>query len=471
MAHVLASEETDRALRDGASLRWRAGRWTGRIVALALPVAVLLLVATALGAQTMALAPRLDAYVADGRVARVPLGTPIALSNIEIGWEARLEGGQLSVLTPLPEVPFFGFPLEPFLDSRLEGLRGSFLAIVALLVLAFLGRRRGEARLLAVAGLLVGPRLLLGALPDVLAPAGWIATPALVAALVPSAGRNRLLALLGVGGSVALAVPGIGTWAGLVVYPLPLRDDLPWAPAWIGAGIVLLALLPGALATARLAALRGDRRSLPVRLATALIPGGGALRLALAERERSELADEIHNEVLPELGVAISRVEASDREAAAALRVAEERLRTLMNERRNVALEATGLGPALDDLCRRFDDRVAEGIERSIELPERPPRYVELAALRVAEAAVANAVAHAAARRVVVEVAGDARSLLVAVRDDGRGFAETLAARAAERGHLGLHGMREWAAAIGATLAIETAPGAGTRIELRWPAA
>ena len=49
--------------------------------------------------------------------------------------------------------------------------------------------------------------------------------------------------------------------------------------------------------------------------------------------------------------------------------------------------------------------------------------------------------------------------------DDGAGFD----AGGAYPGHLGLHTMRERAAGIGAALALESAPGRGTRVTARLP--
>ena len=55
------------------------------------------------------------------------------------------------------------------------------------------------------------------------------------------------------------------------------------------------------------------------------------------------------------------------------------------------------------------------------------------------------------------------------VRDDGRGF-EAGAEAKSPPGHYGLTGMRERAAAIGGTLEVTSAPGAGTTVRLQAPA-
>ncbi|HMR70182.1 MAG TPA: histidine kinase, partial [Rubrivivax sp.] len=54
------------------------------------------------------------------------------------------------------------------------------------------------------------------------------------------------------------------------------------------------------------------------------------------------------------------------------------------------------------------------------------------------------------------------------VRDDGRGFD---AARAPDETHVGLRIMRERAARIGAQVAVDSVPGAGTCVSLTLPAA
>lgn len=93
-------------------------------------------------------------------------------------------------------------------------------------------------------------------------------------------------------------------------------------------------------------------------------------------------------------------------------------------------------------------------------------RAVEKEILRVAQEAVANAVRHAQARHVQVRLRYDSNTLQLLVIDDGAGFmnaSEDLSGG----GHFGLQGMRERAAAIGATLKVESRPGKGTTVDLQ----
>ncbi len=77
-----------------------------------------------------------------------------------------------------------------------------------------------------------------------------------------------------------------------------------------------------------------------------------------------------------------------------------------------------------------------------------------LALLRCAQEAVTNAVAHAEARNVWIELQQRDGALALSARDDGRGAAEVSAGN-------GLRGMRERIEALGGTLQIDTSAGGG----------
>jgi signal transduction histidine kinase len=81
---------------------------------------------------------------------------------------------------------------------------------------------------------------------------------------------------------------------------------------------------------------------------------------------------------------------------------------------------------------------------------------------------VTNAVRHADARSIRVDVQFEAERVELRVRDDGRGFDAEEAAR--RRGdHFGLLGIQERARAVGGELAVTTAPGQGTEVVCRLP--
>jgi signal transduction histidine kinase len=88
---------------------------------------------------------------------------------------------------------------------------------------------------------------------------------------------------------------------------------------------------------------------------------------------------------------------------------------------------------------------------------------------RIAAEALRNAFLHAHATRIEAEVTYGTRQLRLRIRDDGCGIEpqqHTTPAR-----HWGLIGMRERACHIGSELRVWSAPGSGTEVELRVPAA
>jgi signal transduction histidine kinase len=86
--------------------------------------------------------------------------------------------------------------------------------------------------------------------------------------------------------------------------------------------------------------------------------------------------------------------------------------------------------------------------------------------VRIASEALTNAVRHAVASRIDIELCYDSQSLMLTVRDDGKGMAASVRDIGRE-GHFGLVGMRERANLIGGELEITSHPGAGTRVTLR----
>src|SRR6185437_8828719 len=93
---------------------------------------------------------------------------------------------------------------------------------------------------------------------------------------------------------------------------------------------------------------------------------------------------------------------------------------------------------------------------------------VETAVYRIAQAAVANVVQHAAAHTLRVVLSFRKRSIKLVVADDGRGFEVDPDLRT-YAGRWGLLGMRERASQLGGTVSIRSAPGKGTEVTLRLP--
>jgi signal transduction histidine kinase len=88
--------------------------------------------------------------------------------------------------------------------------------------------------------------------------------------------------------------------------------------------------------------------------------------------------------------------------------------------------------------------------------------------LRIGQEALTNVVKHSAAKVVNIELVFRAQNVVLIVKDDGRGFSPENSAGARE-GHFGLVGMDERAKRLDGKLTIESAPGAGTCVQVEIP--
>ncbi|MGH9589487.1 MAG: sensor histidine kinase [Terracidiphilus sp.] len=93
------------------------------------------------------------------------------------------------------------------------------------------------------------------------------------------------------------------------------------------------------------------------------------------------------------------------------------------------------------------------------------PAATERELLRVAQEAIHNVKKHAAASELSVTLEYGQETILLEIRDNGRGGA--IRSASGSGGHFGVTGMQERAEAIGGTLEIESAPGEGTMVRLR----
>ena len=195
--------------------------------------------------------------------------------------------------------------------------------------------------------------------------------------------------------------------------------------------------------------------------------------------ERARLAREVHDTVAQGLAGVVMQLAAAreklgpDARAAAHLDLVDQLARDALGASRQAITDLRPNGPdrgGLDvgvqrivaELERRAGTRISVAVTGTAH---RAPPEVEFELLRIAQAALANAVGHAEARHIRVDVTFEATGgARVTVVDDGRGFDPN----APHPGRFGLVGMSERAARIGAVLTLASAPGEGTEIVVRW---
>ena len=203
-------------------------------------------------------------------------------------------------------------------------------------------------------------------------------------------------------------------------------------------------------------------------------------REAATLEERNRLARDLHDAVSQTLWTASllaevvpDQVRDSPSEAMQSLdqlrqltRGALAEMRMLLLELRPAALEQAELG----DLLRQLADGVASRknlhIHLGLQSHRQPPGETKVGLYRIAQEALNNAAKHSQAKQAWITLAGGEAAVVLEVRDNGRGFDPT---QPSANG-LGLNVMRERAQAIGGMLVVESAPGKGTRIAVRWPA-
>jgi signal transduction histidine kinase len=202
----------------------------------------------------------------------------------------------------------------------------------------------------------------------------------------------------------------------------------------------------------------------------------------IREQERQALARVVHDDIVQSIVGAVFRLDdvrdtvtegqAEFDEAVAVLRQSVDEARRVIWELRPPALEGLGLPAALRSLAERVGQGQA-AVTVSIEEIAGLSDVVTTGLYRIAREALLNALHHASARQIAITLV-DARATEQAtarllVEDDGVGF--DCARRQTDEGHYGTVMMEEQAMLIGATMAIDTGPGRGTRVEVVVPVA
>lgn len=144
----------------------------------------------------------------------------------------------------------------------------------------------------------------------------------------------------------------------------------------------------------------------------------------------------------------------------------EAELRNLSHEWRPTLLADLGLVPALEFLAGNVSRRVGVPVSVSADLATRLPCAVETSLYRIVQEALNNAVKHAAAHRIWIEIRHLPLQVTCRVRDDGRGL-ETR--REPGPPGLGLAGIRERVHALGGSMHLATSPSCGTTLEASIP--
>lgn len=138
--------------------------------------------------------------------------------------------------------------------------------------------------------------------------------------------------------------------------------------------------------------------------------------------------------------------------------------RSIIEDLRPSTLDNLGLVATLEILTREFAARSGVQVIPALS-PVRLAAPAELMVYRLVQEAVTNISKYAKAQRVWIELGSRGGVVDVSVRDDGVGFDTTVPPASA----YGLVGMRFRVEAEGGVLDVVSAPGQGTRVQVRLP--
>ncbi len=195
----------------------------------------------------------------------------------------------------------------------------------------------------------------------------------------------------------------------------------------------------------------------------------------LIEEERKRMAREIHDELgqqltFAKLRLAALRVKDPETislrdEVAAALDSSIRTVRRLATELRPALLDSVGLTAAVEWQSRAFEQRYGIRVDAGrVEAMNVHPD-VATALFRILQEALTNIARHSQATQAHVSLFRDGVNVVLKIADNGRGMPEGRDLRQS----LGILGMRERAGLLGGSLAIDTAPAAGTRLTIEIP--
>jgi len=213
------------------------------------------------------------------------------------------------------------------------------------------------------------------------------------------------------------------------------------------------------------------------------------LRMEERVSERTRIARELHDTLLQGFNGLLLRFQAVSNLLPARPDEAKQRIdnaieqasntiteaRDAVHELRSSGLATTDLAQAISNLGNELLSGLPDGnapeFRAQVEgMPRSLNPIVRDEAYRIAAEALRNAVRHASARRIEVEIRYHEQQLRIRIRDDGKGIDPNVVRNSHAPGHWGLRGIRERAKLVGGNLEVWSELNSGTEIELSVPA-
>ncbi len=202
-------------------------------------------------------------------------------------------------------------------------------------------------------------------------------------------------------------------------------------------------------------------------------------RMSAVVEERQRLARELHDAVSQQLfaismtATAVERTMDHDFERARRqvelieemASAAQSEMRALLLHLRPVHLEGKRLAQAIPELVEEMKAKVTVDIAIDIEQDLPLNKGVENHLFRIVQEALSNTLRHAKATKMDIVLQRRGEAVRLGIRDNGVGFDPQVKKHAS----YGMTSMEERVNELGGALNIASAPGKGTRIEIRVP--
>lgn len=146
-------------------------------------------------------------------------------------------------------------------------------------------------------------------------------------------------------------------------------------------------------------------------------------------------------------------------------------MRTFIYQLRPIMMKEKEIGQWVLDLCQQFQEATGIPVRAQVGAlaEEALSPAISIALFRIIQETLANIYKHSEATHAALSLDFGPDGARLVIEDDGRGFdVDVRPAPAIQQGH-GLANIEERVRELGATLELESAPGAGTRLEAVFP--
>lgn len=199
----------------------------------------------------------------------------------------------------------------------------------------------------------------------------------------------------------------------------------------------------------------------------------------ISEEEQRRIGQELHDGLCQYLagikcavGILRNHCEKKGKPETAKLREIELMLKDGVTQARDLArgvfpvmADELGFAAAVEELTRNAGRMYGREVEFEMQgdvSVHHPESAMHL--YRISQEALSNAMRHASASRISMQLSGDAKSVTLIVDDDGCGMDGSCAGK----GGMGLRTLQYRARSLGAELSVNSRPGGGTRVRCQY---